>query len=107
MADFTNVFKKDAQNNVYAVGGSLYLNTSASVLVKTGEGTFHGVIVHSHTSGTLRVSDATTSVSPFIMQTYTLPTGSSVISLPVGANFTTGLYLNIPSGTANVTVLYN
>lgn len=45
-----------------AIRGALYDNDTVSHLVKTGVGKVYGVIVNSHTNGTLRLGDATTTV---------------------------------------------
>lgn len=42
-----------------------------------------------------------------IMNEYTLPTGSSVVGLPAPINFVNGLFVQISSGTADLTVSYN
>lgn len=42
-----------------------------------------------------------------IMSEYTLPTGSSVNMFPAPINFVNGLYVDISSGTADMTFLYN
>ena len=59
---------------------ALFQNTTASVLVKTGSGKFIGVIVNSHTSGTLRFNDGLTgTTSAGVKATGTL-TASGVFS---------------------------
>lgn len=42
-----------------------------------------------------------------IISEYTLPAGSSVIPFPTPINFVNGLYIQISSGTADLTVVYN
>jgi hypothetical protein len=57
-----------------------YFNTTASGQVKTGPGTLYGVIVNSHTSGTLRFNDGTsTTTSAGVKATQTL-TASGVFT---------------------------
>lgn len=86
--------------------GALYSNKSASALIKTGAGEVHGIVVNSHSSGTVKLWDALTATTPVILNTYTFPAGSQVISFPEPINFVTGLYCTI-GGTADITVLYN
>lgn len=101
----TNIFNKDDRGNVLAVPVVRFLNTTASGLIKTGEGTVHGVIVNSHTSGTIKFSNGTTAVND-MMGTYTFPSGSQVVNFGAGMRFSTGLFVTV-GGTANVTILYN
>lgn len=101
----TNIFKQDDKGNTLAIPVVRFLNTTATGLIKTGEGTVHGVIVNSHTSGTVKFSNGTTAVND-IMGTYTFPAGSQVVNFGNGVRFTTGLFLTV-GGTANITVLYN
>lgn len=81
-----------------------YTNLSASALIRTGSGLVHGIIVNSHTSGTLKLWDNTTATGTVIMNTYTFPSGSQVIMFPVPIEFYTGLYATI-GGTADITIL--
>jgi hypothetical protein len=83
----------------------LYKNTTASVLIKTGTGNLQGVIVNSHSSGTLKFWDNTSGATTVIFNTITLAAGERWIPL-FGAKFTTGCYLTV-GGTADVTVVYN
>lgn len=101
----TNIFKQDDRGNTLIVPVVRFLNTTSTGLIKTGEGTVHGVIVNSHTSGTIKFSNGTTAVSD-MMGTYTFPSGSQVVDFGAGVRFTTGLFLTV-GGTANITVLYN
>ena len=66
-------------------------NGSASALIKTGAGVVTGVIVNSHTSGTMKLWDSTTATGTIIVNTYTFPTGSSVVTFPSPIEFYTGL----------------
>lgn len=84
---------------------SLYKNVTASALIETGPGTLQGVIVNSHTSGTLKFWDNTSAATTVIFNTITL--GATERWIPfLGAKFTVGCFLTI-GGTADVTVLYN
>jgi len=82
-----------------------YKNLSASALVKTGGGTVKGVVVNSHTSGTLKFWDNTAGSTTVLFNTITLAVGERWIPL-FDACFGVGLYLTI-GGTADVTVLYD
>jgi hypothetical protein len=83
----------------------LYVNLSASGLVKTGPGNLQGVVINSHSSGTLKFWDNTAGSGTIIFNTITL--GASERFIPLyGAKFLTGAYLTI-GGTADVTVIYN
>jgi len=101
----TNVFQQDESGNVLT-SAVRFLNTTSSGLVKTGSGSVRGVIVNSHTSGTVKFSNGTTAVND-IMGTFTFPAaGSQVINFGSGVVFSTGLFVTV-GGTANITVLYN
>lgn len=82
-----------------------YKNLSASALVETGQGTLQGVIVNSHSSGTLKFWDSLTAANGVIFSTITLAAGERWIPL-FGAHFSIGCFLTI-GGTADVTVIYN
>ena len=101
----TNVFKRDDRGNLLAIPTVRFLNTTSSGLVKNENGTIHGVIVNSHTSGTIKFSNGTTAVND-IMGTYTFPSGSQVVNFGNGLVCSTGIFVTI-GGTANVTILYN
>lgn len=83
-----------------------YKNLTASELLKTGVGTLSGVIVSSNTSGTIKFWDNTSAAGTVIINTYSFPSGSSVLEFPQPVAFTTGLYATI-GGTADVTVIYS
>lgn len=86
-----------------------YRNLTASALVKTGSGTVKGIVIGSHTSGTIKLWDNTSAATTVLVNTMTLSaiatTGERFIDL-FGANFTTGLYVTI-GGTADITVMYD
>lgn len=82
-----------------------YKQTAASVLVKTGAGSVAGIIIASHTSGTIKLWDNTSAATTVLLDTTTLAVGERFISLENVA-FNTGLYITI-GGTANVTVIYD
>jgi len=82
-----------------------YTNLSASALIATGPGVIVGVVVNSHTSGTLKFWDNTSAATTVIFNTITLAAGERWIPL-FGAKFTVGCYLTV-GGTADVTVITN
>lgn len=82
-----------------------YKNISASGAIKTGAGSLAGVVINSHSGGTLKFWDSLTGANTVIFNTITLAGGERFIPL-FGAKFTTGCYLTI-GGTADVTVIYN
>jgi hypothetical protein len=82
-----------------------YRNLTASALVKTGYGTVKGIVVGSHTSGTIKLWDNTSAATTVLVNTMTLAVGERWIPL-FDANFTTGLYVTI-AGTADITVVYS
>ena len=82
-----------------------YTNLSASALLATGPGVLVGVVVNSHSSGTLKFWDNTAGSGTVIFNTITLAAGERFVPL-FGAKFTTGCYLTI-GGTADVTVITN
>ena len=86
--------------------GALSTNTTASALIKTGAGLVYGIVVNSHTSGTVKLWNALTATGTVLVNTYTFPAGSQVVTFPEPINFTTGLYCTI-GGTADITVVFN
>ena len=90
------------------VNGSQNKNFSAAALVSTGVGVWNGIVINSHSSGTIKVIDGLTAGSGrIILNTYTLPSGSQVISFPNGAAYTTGLFIDTAGTTVNYTVSWN
>ena len=84
--------------------GYAYKNLSASGLVKTGYGEIEGIIVNSHTGGTIKLWDNTSAATTVICNTITL--GASERWVPLfDLCFNTGLYVTI-GGTADITVVY-
>jgi len=80
------------------------LNLSASALVKTGYGCVIGVIINSHTSGTLKLWDNTSAAGTVLNNTITFSAEERYIAL-FGETFNTGLYATI-GGTADITIVY-
>jgi hypothetical protein len=81
-----------------------YVNLSASALIKTGAGQVYGIIINSHTAGTLKLWDAVTAAVPILCNTISFAVGERQIALQ-GATFNVGLYATI-GGTADITILY-
>ena len=88
--------------------GAQNKNYTASALVHTGVGRIYGIVVNSHTSGTIRVLDSLVNGSGrVIFNTTTLATGPQILRYPKGANFYTGLYVDIANTTVDYTPLWN
>lgn len=81
-----------------------YKNISASGLVKTGNGRIKGVIINSHTAGTLKLWDAVSAAVPVICNTMTFAVGERFVPL-FNIEFTIGLYATI-GGAADITIVY-
>lgn len=88
-----------------AAYGKVY---SASQLVRTGVGVIYGLTIASHSSGTIKIIDGLTAgAGRILVSTYTLPSGSSVITFPAPITFATGLYIDLQGTTVNYTVHYS
>lgn len=85
--------------------GVKYLNGTASQAVKSAAGTFYGIIVNSHTSGTLKFWDNTAGSGTVLMNTFTFAAGSGMYTFPKGVSFNTGLFATV-GGTIDYTILY-
>jgi hypothetical protein len=94
----------DTNDSITTYPKCSYVNTAASVLVKTGAGQAYGIVINSHTSGTLKLWDNTAGSGTVVCNTMTFAVGERFIPL-LGATFGTGLYATI-GGAADVTVLY-
>lgn len=88
-----------------AIDNSKYLNGTTSQAVKSSAGTLYGIIVNSHTSGTIKLWDNTSAASTVLMNTFTVPSGSQVYTFPQGISFNTGLFITV-GGTIDYTILY-
>lgn len=88
-----------------AIDGVQYLNGTTSQAVKSGNGTFYGVVVNSHTNGTLKFWDNTAGSGTVLLNTFTFPSGSGIYQFPKGINFYTGLFATV-GGTIDYTILY-
>lgn len=78
-------------------------NLSASAQIKGTSGVLVGVVINSHTSGTLKFWNNTAGSGAVLFNTITLAVGERTIEF-FNANFDTALFLTI-GGTADVTVL--
>lgn len=83
---------------------SKYTNGTASAQIRAGGGKIYGVIVNSHTSGTMKLWDALTATGSIIVNTFTFPAGSGVYMFPVPIEFYTGLFITV-GGTLDYTIL--
>jgi hypothetical protein len=81
-----------------------FKNISASTLIKTGAGQVEGVIINSHSSGTLKLWNALSATGAIICNTMTFAAGERFVPL-YGATFAIGLYATI-GGTADITIVY-
>lgn len=81
-----------------------YKNLSASGQVNVGQGVAVGVVINSHTTGTLKLWDSLTATGTVLCNTMSFAVGERFIPL-FSANFTTGLFATI-GGTADITILY-
>lgn len=81
-----------------------YKNLSASGLVKTGFGRVKGIVVGSHSAGTIKLWDNTSAATTVLVNTMTLASGERFIPL-FDVTFNVGLYVTI-GGTADITVVY-
>lgn len=83
-----------------------YLNGTTSQLVKTGAGIYYGIIVSSHTSGTMKLWDNTSAAGAVLVNTVTFAAGDVAPRIiPMGISFGTGLFITI-GGTIDYTILY-
>lgn len=101
----TKLAGEDLTNDVMKIRDSAsYTNLTASALIKTGAGVLKGIIVNSHTSGTLKLWDNTSAATTVLCNTITFASGPQFIKLPA-IEFNTGLYATI-GGTADITLLW-
>lgn len=89
-----------------AIDGALTTNGTATALIKTGAGKVYGVIINSHTSGTMKLWDNTTATGTVLVNTFTFPAGSGVYKFPQALNFSTGLFFTL-GGTLDFTIVFN
>ena len=82
-----------------------YLNGTTSQVIKAAAGTLYGIVVNSHTVGTIKLWDNTAGSGTVILNTTTLITGPGVYNFPMGISFNTGLFATV-GGTIDYTILY-
>lgn len=80
-------------------------NGTASALIKTGGGSVAGVVVNSHTNGTMKLWDNTSAAGTVLVNTFTFPSGSGVYKFPKPIDFYTGLYFTV-GGTLDFTIIW-
>lgn len=79
--------------------------SSTAHVVKTGNTTLNGIVVNSHTSGTIEIRDGAAFVGG-TLKFGTLTLGATERFIPLfGARFSAGLVVSL-GGTIDVTVLY-
>ena len=76
------------------------VNVAATGQVRNGSGKVYGVIVNSHSSGTLKLWDALTATGTVVIDTFSFPTGSGIYKFPEPLPFATGLFATV-GGTLN------
>lgn len=82
--------------------GDNYLNTTATGLIKTGEGWLIGVNLNSGAAATIKLWDNTAGSGTVIVNTYTLNSGWN----PLLFHFRTGLYVTV-GGAADLSFSYS
>lgn len=102
----TKLAGEDLTNDVLKIrDAATYTNLTASALIKTGAGVLKGIVVNSHTSGTLKLWDNTSAATTVIFNTITFAAGSGIVLNLPAVEFSTGLYATI-GGTADITLLW-
>jgi len=96
---------EDLTNDILKIrDAATYTNITSSSLIKTGAGVLKGIVVNSHTSGTLKLWDNTAGSGTVIFNTISFAAGPNFIKLPA-VEFSTGLYATV-GGTADITLLW-
>lgn len=94
----------DTNDSITVYPKCSYANLTASALVKTGVGQVYGIIINSHSSGTIKLYDNTEASGTVLCNTITFGAAERYIPL-YGMTFGTGLYAEIV-GTADLTIAY-
>jgi hypothetical protein len=81
-----------------------YTNGTTSQEIRTGTGKLYGIVVNSHTSGTLKLWDNTAGSGTVILNTITFASGPQTILFPYPIEFYTGLFVTV-SGAIDYTIL--
>ncbi len=79
------------------------LSVSADALVATGRGFFGGLLVTASSAGVIRLYDNTAASGTVLVDQFAVYAGDALI-FPL--EYFTGLYFDLVSGTATVTILY-
>lgn len=83
------------------------VNITATGQAYVGPGTIAGLIVTSHTSGTIKLVDAPNSaVGRVVLETWTLAAGPQVINFANPLDFVEGLHATV-GGTAAIQLVIN
>lgn len=106
MALFFSMSIQEQSGTVVVDGGACrYSNlTAGTALLKTGAGKLDGVVINSHSSGTLLIHDGLTAAGSLIHGTITLASGERAIDFG-GVIFNTGLFVTV-GGTCNCTIRF-
>lgn len=83
-----------------------YKNITATGAIDINPGRLLGVIINSHTAGTLKLWDSLSASGNVIMNTFTFATGSGYIPFDAGISYSTGLFATV-GGTADITIVYD
>lgn len=81
-----------------------YRNITATGAVKNGSGIAVGVIISSHTGGTLKLWDSLSGAGATLVNTMTFGVGERFVPL-YNAAFNIGLFATV-GGTADLTIMY-
>lgn len=79
------------------------ISVSADTLIKTGEGVAYLAFVTASSSGVIRFYDNTSAAGTVIVDQVAVAAGDVI---PMPAEFLTGLFFDLVSGTATVTVYF-
>ena len=111
--------KTGLDGTTYGTGTEVHPTCMASTLTSTTLLVMHAVggtagnsiatteTLANYAWGAATMANGTGPTSKLLLQTFTLPTGSSVQTFPQAMNFSTGLFVVIGGTSANITVLYN
>ena len=79
---------------------------TATRLVVSGPGSIAGIIVASHTNGTIKIANSTTAVGDILLETVTFAAGPGFYAFPKPIRFDTGLHVTV-GGTLVAHLLIN
>ncbi len=98
----TVVVKGGASINRTLTASSLANSTAA--LIKSGAGKLDGIVINSHTTGSVAIYDGLTSAGSLMHSTISFASGERSIPF-FGEIFGTGLYVSL-GGTAAISIMY-